>query len=85
MCCLFRDKLNLPIEEDHDDHLYENVVLVTQGSDSDSDFTPSSSNVVDKTSHQTSKTEDTTPRKIQHKSKAGMFLLCLKLPSKKYY
>lgn len=75
MLSLFREKLDLPMEENHDGHLYENVVPVTPNSDSDSDFTPSSPIFFDKTTHQTSnKKENTFPfssAKIEHRGKVG--------------
>ncbi|XP_028407981.1 tyrosine-protein phosphatase non-receptor type 12-like isoform X2 [Dendronephthya gigantea] len=52
MLSLFREKLDLPIEEIHDHHLYENVsVPRTQSSDSDSDLIPQSPISIDKTPH----------------------------------
>ena len=79
MCSLFREKLDLPIEEDHDDHLYENVVQITPSSDSDSDVTPPSPRVAEKTSPQTTKKkENVLPPKVeQKKSKAGMLFMCV--------
>ena len=40
MYSLFRERLDLPIDDDHDDHLYENWVPKTPSSDSDSDSSP---------------------------------------------
>lgn len=75
MLSLFREKLDLPMEEEHDDHLYENVVPMTPNSDSDSDFAPASPIFFNKTTHQTSNKKESTPSyfptKIEHKGKVG--------------
>ena len=65
MCSLFRERLDLPIDEDHDDHLYENVVPRTPSSDSDSEMTPQSPVFFDK------KDKVVAP-KIEHKNNTGI-------------
>ena len=70
MGSLFREKLDLPIEEEHDDHLYENVVPLTPSSDSDSDCVTAPSFGTEKPSHQAIKAKETSRAA---KNKTGKF------------
>lgn len=74
---LFRDKLDLPIDEDHDNHLYENVVPLTHSSDSDSDFTPPLSATIENTPRQPwgNVSDKVSAGKVEDHSKTGMLLL----------
>ena len=76
MLSLFREKLDLPIEEIHDDHLYENVsVPLTPSSDSDSDFTPQSPIFVDKIPHQKVMKNKEKPSAAKFEQKSKNFIV----------
>lgn len=71
MYSLFRERLDLPIDDDHDDHLYENWVPRTTSSDSDSDVTPSSPLFFD-SQIATNKKDNMAAAKVEQKNDAGI-------------
>lgn len=73
MCSLFREKLNLPIEEEMESHLYENVTVACSNEDSDSDnsLSPSLAIVADPLDHKMTDRKEKFPQSAPVKERDG--------------